>query len=150
MDPRPTRILLADDHALVRRGLRLILDGELYDENLTMSRRDNNAARKFISALLVSVGILPNDGQIRFDHKHDDRHAGLHMMTRFFRAERDLSAVVAGEDISLQRGERIGMNFQYTYSAEAFRWLVTGHGGLTILDEYPSPDGRFLTVICRK
>jgi DNA-binding NarL/FixJ family response regulator len=25
---RPTRILLADDHALVRRGLRLILDGE--------------------------------------------------------------------------------------------------------------------------
>lgn len=24
----PTRILLADDHALVRRGVRLILDGE--------------------------------------------------------------------------------------------------------------------------
>ena len=28
MDGRRTRILLADDHALVRRGLRLILDGE--------------------------------------------------------------------------------------------------------------------------
>ncbi len=28
MDPGKTRILLADDHALVRRGLRLILDGE--------------------------------------------------------------------------------------------------------------------------
>jgi DNA-binding NarL/FixJ family response regulator len=27
-EPRKTRILLADDHALVRRGLRLILDGE--------------------------------------------------------------------------------------------------------------------------
>ncbi|AZM44452.1 DNA-binding response regulator [Streptomyces sp. WAC 06738] len=27
-EPQPTRILLADDHALVRRGLRLILDGE--------------------------------------------------------------------------------------------------------------------------
>ncbi|MFE2278876.1 response regulator [Streptomyces sp. NPDC059454] len=27
-DPAPTRILLADDHALVRRGVRLILDGE--------------------------------------------------------------------------------------------------------------------------
>ena len=26
--PEPTRILLADDHALVRRGVRLILDGE--------------------------------------------------------------------------------------------------------------------------
>uniref|UniRef100_UPI0035572296 response regulator transcription factor n=1 Tax=Nonomuraea rhizosphaerae TaxID=2665663 RepID=UPI0035572296 len=28
MDPRETRILLADDHALVRHGLRLILDAE--------------------------------------------------------------------------------------------------------------------------
>jgi DNA-binding NarL/FixJ family response regulator len=28
MGPREVRILLADDHALVRRGLRLILDGE--------------------------------------------------------------------------------------------------------------------------
>ncbi|MDQ7910599.1 response regulator transcription factor [Phytohabitans sp. ZYX-F-186] len=28
MTPTPTRILLADDHALVRRGVRLILDGE--------------------------------------------------------------------------------------------------------------------------
>jgi DNA-binding NarL/FixJ family response regulator len=28
LDPGKTRILLADDHALVRRGLRLILDGE--------------------------------------------------------------------------------------------------------------------------
>ncbi|MEV4703216.1 response regulator transcription factor [Actinoplanes sp. NPDC049316] len=26
--PQPTRILLADDHALIRRGVRLILDGE--------------------------------------------------------------------------------------------------------------------------
>ena len=25
---RPTRILLADDHAVVRRGLRLVLEGE--------------------------------------------------------------------------------------------------------------------------
>jgi DNA-binding NarL/FixJ family response regulator len=27
-DARPTRILLADDHAVVRRGLRLVLDAE--------------------------------------------------------------------------------------------------------------------------
>lgn len=28
MEPSKTRILLVDDHALVRQGLRLILDGE--------------------------------------------------------------------------------------------------------------------------
>src|SRR5215469_16053091 len=36
---------------------RLIVDGELYDEKLTMSRRDNPAARKFLSAMLGSMGI---------------------------------------------------------------------------------------------
>ena len=129
---------------------RLILDGELYEENVTMSRRDNAAARKFISALLGGVGIVPNDGEIRFDHKRDERHEGLHLMTRYFRAERDISAVVAAEDIPLQRGERIGLNFQYTYTPEAFRWLVTSHGGLEIIGELVSPDRRFMTVVCKK
>ena len=50
----------------------------------------------------------------------------------------------------MQRGERIGLNFQYTYTPEAFRWLVREHGGLDIIDEFRSPDGRFLTVVCRK
>jgi hypothetical protein len=57
---------------------------------------------------------------------------------------------VAGEEIPLQRGERIGMNFQYTYTAEAFRWLVQEHGGLTVEKEYGSPDARFITFLCRK
>jgi hypothetical protein len=72
------------------------------------------------------------------------------MITRFFRAERDLSATVAGQEIQLERGERIGMNFQYAYSPAAFRWLVGEHGGLEIQREYRSSDGRFLTAICRK
>jgi hypothetical protein len=57
---------------------------------------------------------------------------------------------VAGQEIPLERGELIGMNFQYVYAPEAFRWLVTEHGGLEILTEFRSPDGRFLTAVCRK
>ncbi|MGA4539464.1 response regulator [Uniformispora flossi] len=38
---RPTRILLADDHALVRRGVRLILDGE---PDLTVVAEAENGA----------------------------------------------------------------------------------------------------------
>jgi len=57
---------------------------------------------------------------------------------------------VDGEATELERGERIGMNFQYVYTPEAFRWLLTEHGGLTIEREYLSPDGRFLTAICKK
>ena len=129
---------------------RLIVDGELHDPEKTMQRRDNPATRKFLSAMLNSVGIGDEDGEIRFDHKTDSRHEGLHLTTRYFRAARDLSATVAGEELSLQRGERIGMNFQYTYAADSFRWLLTEHGGLEIIDEHESLDGRFLTAICQK
>jgi uncharacterized SAM-dependent methyltransferase len=129
---------------------RLIIDGEIYDEEKSMARRDNPAARKFVSALLASVGIGDADGEIKFGHKRDERHEGLHLITRHFRAARDLSATVAGEEISLERGERIGLNFQYTYTVEAFQWLLRHQGGLEIVTEYQSPDARFLTAVCKK
>jgi hypothetical protein len=129
---------------------RLIVDGEAFREETTMAHRANPAARKFLWTLLGGVGIGEDDGEVRFDLKRDDRHDGLRLITRSFRASRDLTATVAGESISLQRGERIGLNFVYVYTPEAFRWLLTEHGGLTIESEYHSPDGRFLTAICKK
>jgi uncharacterized SAM-dependent methyltransferase len=129
---------------------RLIIDGEIHDTQQSMARRDNPAARRFISTLLANVGISEDDGEIGLNQKRDDRHNGLHLITRSFRAGRDLSATVAGQEISLQRGERIGMNFQYTYAPEAFRWLLCEHGGLRILAEHQSPDGRFLTAVCKR
>jgi uncharacterized SAM-dependent methyltransferase len=129
---------------------RLIVDGELHDPEKTMGRRDNPAARKFLATMLAGVGIEAQDGEIRFDQKTDSRRQGLFLITRYFRAARDLSATVASEEIQLARGERIGMNFQYTYTPDTFRWLLTEHGGLEIQTEYISPDSRFLTAICRK
>jgi uncharacterized SAM-dependent methyltransferase len=129
---------------------RLIIDGEIYDDAKSMTRRDNPSSRQFVGALLASVGIEKDDGEIRFNHKRDERHLGLHLFTRSFRAGRDISATVAGQEISLERGELIGMNFQYVYEPDAFRWLVAEHGGLEILREYRSPDDRFLTTVCKK
>jgi uncharacterized SAM-dependent methyltransferase len=134
----------------MKPGDRLIVDGEIYDEASTMKRRDNPTVRGFLCALLSSIGIAPNDGEIRFDHKTDSRRDGLHLITRYFRAARDLTATIAGESISLERNERIGMNFQYAYTPAAFRWLLSEHGGLEIDKEYASSDGRFLTAVCRK
>jgi hypothetical protein len=134
----------------MKAGDRLIIDGEMHDVQKTMARRDNPAARKFLAALLASVGISDSDGEIRFDHKTDSRHQGLHLITRYFRAARDLSATVAGEEIQLQRGEHVGMNFQYAYTPEAFRWLLHEQGGLEIEREYFSPDARFFTAVCGK
>jgi hypothetical protein len=129
---------------------RLIIDGEIHHEQLSMARRDNPAARQLLFTLLNGVGIRDNDGEVRFQLKRDGRHSGLHLITRSFRAARDLSATVAGQEIPLQRGEHIGLNFQYTYTPEAFRWLLTEHGGLEMLEEHRSADGRFLTAVCRR
>ena len=134
----------------LRGGDRLIVDGEIYDERETMARRENPAVRRFLAAMLTGAGIRDDDGEIRFDHKLDDRHQGLHLITRSFRAGRDLSALVGGEEVSLERGERIGLNFQYVYGAESFRWLLREQGGLEIEKEYLSPDGRYLTAVCQK
>ena len=134
----------------MKPGDRLIIDGEIYDEAKTMPRRDNPAVRKFLWALLGSVGIQADDGTIRLNHKRDERHEGLHLVTRSFRVERDLTAAVAGEVVAMERGERVGLNFQYIYTAEAFRWLLRDHGGLDILSEFLSPDGRFLTAVCKR
>ena len=65
---------------------RLLIDGEIYDEQQSMARRDNPMVRRFLSALLASVGIGEDDGEIKFNHKRDDRHPGLHLITRYFRA----------------------------------------------------------------
>ena len=134
----------------LRGGDYLIVDGEIYDENETMNRRENPAVRRFLAALLTGIGITPDDGEIRFDHKVDERHQGLHLITRSFRAGDDLSASAGGEQVPLERGERIGLNFQYVYSADSFRWLLREQGGLAIEKEYLSPDGRFLTALCLK
>lgn len=132
----------------MKPGDRLLVDGEIYDAERTMARRDNPDLRRFLSSLLSSVGISEEDGDIRFGLKRDDRHEGMHIVTRFFRANADLTATVSGEQFALQRGEDVGLNFQYTYSPETFRWLITERGGLTINSEFSSPDGRFLTLLC--
>jgi hypothetical protein len=134
----------------MKPGDRLIIDCEVYDEEKTLALRSHPKARFFVSAMLASMGIRDSDGEVRYDHKRDDRHDGLHLITRYFRAGCDVSATVAGEEVTLERGERIALNFQYACVPEAFRWLLCEHGGLSIVSEYRSPDGRFLTAICKK
>ena len=97
--------------------------------NLTTRRRPWRGATirrraSFICGDAGEPGHRRRRWRIRYDHKRDDRHEGLHLITRYFRAGRDLSATVAGRKSQLERGERIGLNFQYAYTPEAFRWLL--------------------------
>jgi hypothetical protein len=87
---------------------------------------------------------------MRFEVKRDERHEGLYMVARHFRANRDLKVTVLGKDIMLERGERIFMNFRYLFTPDAFRWLLEKHGQLRIQELNESSDGRFALAICAR
>jgi uncharacterized SAM-dependent methyltransferase len=132
----------------MRADDRLIIDGEIFHEAI-LARAEEPAVRRFALAPLATVGVAEDDGELRFEHKRDERHAGLHLVTRFFRADRDLTLAVAGEP-TLPRGERIFLNFRYSYTQESFRWLLKKHAGLKILEEVLSADGNSIVAICSR
>src|SRR5579864_1506070 len=127
---------------------RLIIDGEIFHEAV-LARNEEPCVRRFTLAPLVTLGITEDDGELRFEHKRDERHSGLHLITRFFRAERDLTLAVPGEP-TLPRGERVFLNFRYTYTPESFRWLLAKHAGLKIVEDVRSPDGQSIAAVCSR
>src|SRR5258708_14503478 len=121
-------------------GDRLIVDAEIYENATALSSRDNPVGQRFAFGPLASVGITKDDGDIRFEERRDERHEGLYVMTRQFQTARDLRLTVIDREVTLQRGERGSLSFNYTYSVEAFRWVLTEHGGFKIPPEIPRPD----------
>jgi len=134
---------------IMRENDYLVVDAELADGSALPSR-DHPVGRRFAMAPLAGLGVSPDDGEIHFDLKHDGRRKGLDVVTRYFHAGRDLLLKLPDTSVAVQRGERVSLNFNYTYTPEAFRWLLESHAGLQIVDEYPSPDGRYLTAVCRR
>ncbi len=141
--------LLTNVSEAMRPGDRLVIDGELHTPS-AIELLESPRSRDFAFAPLGSLGMVAEDGRIRFEQKLDSRHAGLIMITKHFLADRDLRASLGGDDIVLARGERIFMNFHYLYEPEAFLWLLEKHGKLKVEEQLFSIDGRFITAICSK
>ncbi len=133
----------------LREGDRLIIDGEL-DSPDSVQITESELMRDFAFAPLASIGVAPEDGRVRFERKNDSRHEGLCLITKHFLADRDLRITISAQEIVLARGERIFMNFRYVYTPEAFSWLLEEQGGLNVLEQIHSPDGKFVTAICSK
>jgi uncharacterized SAM-dependent methyltransferase len=133
--------------ACLHKGDILILDAQIAAADPT---EPTEVEKNFVFAPLASVGIGADVGELKFVENRDDRHEGLHLMTRRFHAGRDLTMVASGREIHTEKGERIFLNFRYRFTREALRWLLTRHAGLKIKGEIPSADGKFVTAICVK
>jgi hypothetical protein len=131
----------------LHKGDLLILDARVEAGPQT---EPSDAEKAFVLAPLASVGIGPEDGELKFEENRDDRRDGLILQMRRFHASRDLTMATPEKEIHVERGERIFLNFRYRFTREAFRWLVTEHAGLKMAVELPSPDGRFVTAVCIK
>jgi hypothetical protein len=132
--------------ACVHKGDILILDANIHAGAIEPSEEQ----KRFVFAPLAAAGVAPDDGELEFVAKPDDRLDGLHIVTRRFQAARDLTIRAAGREIPLARGERILLNFRYLFTHEALRWLLTEHAGLRMVAEIPNADGRFVTAVCIK
>ncbi len=133
----------------MKPGDRLIVDGELFSDAAASAASDEGA-RRLAMAPLSSVGVTLENGEIKFDHKSDGRHEGLHLITKYFHALQDMAVTVAGQEISLARGERIFLNFKYLFTPEAFEWLLVEHGGLKILGRQVNEAQGVVTAVCSR
>src|SRR2546425_1912793 len=109
----------------MREGDRLIVDAEIYESATAIASRDTPVGQRFALAPLTSLGITKDDGDIRYEERHDERHKGLSVITRQFQTARDLRLTMVDREVTMQRGERVSLSFNYTYSVEAFRWVLT-------------------------
>ena len=131
----------------IHEGDLLLVDGEICRED-SLARRRKPSVLHFAAAPLAMAGVTSEDGEIRFEQKRDERRGGLTQFTSHFHASRDVHITPAGVDIA--RGERIALTLQYAYTPDAFRWLLTTHAGLKIVEESISTDGRFLAAVCSR
>ncbi len=133
--------------ACLHEGDILILDAQIAAAD---PAEPAETEKSFVFAPLASVGIGAEVGELKFVENSDNRHEGLHLMTRRFHAGRDLTMVASGREIHIEKGERIFLNFRYRLTREALRWMLSRHAGLKIKGEIPSADGKFVTAICVK
>lgn len=133
---------------LLRREDYLLLDGEIFDPQVTMASYNNPVNRRFAFSPLASLGLEEGrDGALVLQSGIDPHLEGLYLVTKHFRAARQLKIPVAAQRVTLQADERLGMSASYKYSRETFYKLLRETGGLRPLCEYLSEDEHFVLVL---
>src|SRR5439155_1751220 len=89
--------------------LEVVRLGEVYAGEATVAGYDNPLNRRCAWAPLNAVGVRDTDGELVFEAADDARLPGLHLISKHFRAGRDVEALLGGEALRLARGERLAM-----------------------------------------
>lgn len=124
----------------------MLVDGEIFDPEATIGGYDNPLNRRFAWAPLHSVGIEDGDGTLSFDQADDPATPGLHFVTKWFEAGRDLGVRLGGQSSRLAAGERTDMSRSGKYAPGALERILED-AGLDVRWRGLSLDGRFTMVL---
>ncbi len=130
---------------LLRPQDRVLFDGELFAGEETLRGYDNPVNHRFAFAPLAGLGLAEDAGELRFE-----LHAGsngLHQVTKYFLAARDLTLHAGGRSISIAAGEKLRMSSSIKYDRRTFEELIV-RGGFRIERLETSDDGHFLLAAC--
>jgi uncharacterized SAM-dependent methyltransferase len=137
-------VMLGRLRTLVREEDRLVIDGELGNDEATRLGYEHPANQAFAFAPLRSIGLTERDGALLFQSSNHIL-PGVHRLEKHFRFHADRSVLVAGERLEFKAGDSIHMNHSGKFEREAFCALLT-EAGFSILGEEISDDERFMMV----
>ncbi len=126
---------------LLRPDDRVLFDGELFAGEETLRGYDNPVNRRFAFAPLAGIGLSNADGELLFELRPGSN--GLHEVTKYFVAGRDLQVHAGGRSIAIAAGEKLRMSSSIKYERRTFEELIA-RGGFRLERLETSADGRFL------
>lgn len=129
--------------ALVREEDWLLVDGELFDPELSLAGYDNPLNRRFAFAPLAGVGLEEGrDGELIFSTAPGASAPGVSLVSKHFKAARRVVIALAGARLELQPGEIVHMNASCKYAPGALTAMLT-RTGFDAVTTYQSSDGQF-------
>lgn len=140
---------LAMLRAVMRGEDWLLVDGELFDAQMTLAGYDNPINRCFAFAPLAAVGLeAGRDGELIFATAPAATAQGVWLVTKHFKAARQIEIALAGARLQLGAGEIVHMNASCKYAAGAVASMLA-RAGLAVAADYRSGDGRFEMFLAR-
>lgn len=133
---------------LMKPGDFFLVDGELFFGEETLAGYDHPVNRHFAMAPLHSIGVTERDGTLLF--RFEKGRNGIHRLAKSFHFRRTTHLSVSGHAFSFKKGSSIQMSPSYKCDRERMRKLLEAGGTLSIVEEYKTPDRRYLLWLCRK
>lgn len=151
------QVILPKLAAFVRRGDWLLFSANLAPgANYTAGMRrilpqyDNRLTREWLLTFLLDLGVLRDDGELRFCIEGDPAGSGLKRVTAHFRFFRTSTIRLDAGSFKFRRGASIRLFFSYRYTPASVRLQLRQYG-LQVLDEWiagSQEEGVFLC--CRR